>query len=387
MNSRGKKQKANVSINENQKKQKPKVKKTKKVRSIERLASPKPSKPRFFLRWLPTGRLFDLKGKIIASNESESQSDCSTGDNACTSNLLEPTIKRFPNSTFSLAGYPNMFMFLGTVRFENDHVAIILGFGYLQWGNILITRVYYIEGLGYNLFLVGQFCDSDLEVAFRRNACFVRNLEGVDLLLGNRTTNLYTINLHEMAFASPICLMARATSTKSWLWHQRLSHLNFDTINDLVKNNLVTGLPKFKYHKEHLCSSYEQGKTKRASYPPKHVPNSRKPDISFLHVFSALCYPKNDREDIRKLGAKGLDLTYAPSTITSQQPTEGELDFLFEAMYDDYIGGQPSTAPRTVLAAQAHQVPQTPTTSTSIADTTPTPTNSSSQATKFPNTS
>ncbi|GJY07952.1 retrovirus-related pol polyprotein from transposon TNT 1-94 [Tanacetum coccineum] len=54
-----------------------------------------------------------------------------------------------------------------------------------------------------------------LEVAFRRNTCFVRNLEGVDLLKGNRTTNLYTINLHEMASASPICLIAHATSTKS----------------------------------------------------------------------------------------------------------------------------------------------------------------------------
>nr|GFC31291.1 hypothetical protein [Tanacetum cinerariifolium] len=103
MTSRGKKQKANVSINEKQKKQHPNVKKTKKVGSIERLASPKPSKPRSFLRWSPTGRMFDLKGKIIASSESESQSDCSKGDNACTSNPLEPTINQFPNSTFSLA--------------------------------------------------------------------------------------------------------------------------------------------------------------------------------------------------------------------------------------------------------------------------------------------
>nr|GFB64613.1 integrase, catalytic region, zinc finger, CCHC-type, peptidase aspartic, catalytic [Tanacetum cinerariifolium] len=103
---------------------------------------------------------------------------------------------------------------------RNDHVAAILGFGDLQWGNILITRVYFVEGLGHNLFSVGQFCDSDLEVAFRRNACFVRNLEGVDLLKRDRSTNLYTINLNEMASTSPICLMARASSTKSWLWHQ-----------------------------------------------------------------------------------------------------------------------------------------------------------------------
>nr|GFC29967.1 retrovirus-related Pol polyprotein from transposon TNT 1-94 [Tanacetum cinerariifolium] len=120
-----------------------------------------------------------------------------------------------------------------------------------------------------------QFCDSDLEVAFRRNACFVRNLEGVNLLKGDRSTNLYTINLHKMAYASPICLMARASSTKSWLWHQRLSHLNFDTINDLAKNDLVSGLPKFKYHKEHFCPSCEQEKSKRASHPPTPVPNSR----------------------------------------------------------------------------------------------------------------
>ncbi|GJT22259.1 retrovirus-related pol polyprotein from transposon TNT 1-94 [Tanacetum coccineum] len=137
-----------------------------------------------------------------------------------------------------------------------------------------------------------HFCDSDLEVAFRRNSCFVRNLDGVDLLKGNRSTNLYTINLHEMASASPICLMARATSTKSWLWHQRLSHLNFDTINDLAKNDLVFGLPKFKYHKEHLCPSCEHyGKTalsKRASHPPKPVPNSKQ-RLHLLHM--DLCGP------------------------------------------------------------------------------------------------
>nr|GFA83643.1 hypothetical protein [Tanacetum cinerariifolium] len=435
---------------------------------------------------------------------------------------------------------------MGTVRFGNDHVAAILGFGDLQWGNILITRVYFVEGLGHNLFSIGQFCDLDLE---------------------------------------------------------RLSHLNFDTINDLARNDLVAGLPKFKYHKEHLCSSYEQGKSKRASHPPKPVPNSRqrlhllhmdlcgpmriasingkrfvfvivddysrytwvhflrskdeapdviikflkritslviiirtdndkefknqvlkeyfdtvgishqmsyvrtpqqngvvkrrnrtlvdaartmlifsraplflwaeaiattcftqncsiihrrfnktpyelingrKLDISFLHVLGALCYPKNDREDIGKLGAKGdigffigysadscayrvynsrtkkiietmnvsfdelsamafeqrsskpglnsmnsghissgLDLTYAPSTITTQKPSEGELDLLFKAMYDDYIGGQPSATARTVPPAQEPQVHQSSTASTTIADNIPIPTNSSSLATNI----
>nr|GEY06480.1 copia protein [Tanacetum cinerariifolium] len=83
---------------------------------------------------------------------------------------------------------------------------------------------------------------------------------------------------------------------------------------------------------------------RRFKKTPYELIIGRKMDISLLHVFGALCYPKNDREDIRKLGAKG------------------ELDFLFEAMYDDYIGGQSSAAPRTVPAAQAHQVRQTLTT-------------------------
>nr|GFC65396.1 integrase, catalytic region, zinc finger, CCHC-type, peptidase aspartic, catalytic [Tanacetum cinerariifolium] len=82
--------------------------------------------------------------------------------------------------------------------------------------------------------------------------------------------------------------MARASSTKSWLWHQRLSHLNFDTINDLAINDLVADLPKFKYHKEHLCPSCKQGKSKRASHPPKPVPNSRQ-RLHLLHM--DLCGP------------------------------------------------------------------------------------------------
>nr|GEY70411.1 retrovirus-related Pol polyprotein from transposon TNT 1-94 [Tanacetum cinerariifolium] len=199
----GKKQKAKVSVNEIQMKYQSKVMKPKKVGTRESLATPKPRKSRLLLRWSPTGRLFDQERKIVDSSESNSHSDCVNGDNTCTSNSLEPKIKRFPNSTS------------------------------------LLDRLYFVKGLGYNLFSVWQFCDSDLEVAFRRNACFIRNLEGVDLLKGDRSTNLYTINLHEMASTSQICLMARASSTKSWLWHQRLSHLNFDTINDLARNDLV----------------------------------------------------------------------------------------------------------------------------------------------------
>ncbi|GJU02654.1 retrovirus-related pol polyprotein from transposon TNT 1-94 [Tanacetum coccineum] len=182
MNSRDDKHSANVLKTAIQKKYKTQVKKPKKLGSTERLASPKPSKPRTCLRWSPTGRIFD----------------CPKGDNACTSNPHEPTSKRFPIPLLFLAG---------TVRFGNDHVAAII------------------------------------EVAFRINICVVKNLNGVDLLKGDRTTNLYTINLHEMAYASLICLIARATSTK---------------------------------------------KSKKASHPPKPVPNSKQ-RLQLLHM--DLCGP------------------------------------------------------------------------------------------------
>ncbi|GJX62483.1 hypothetical protein Tco_0295383 [Tanacetum coccineum] len=157
MNSRNANQSANVLNVANQKKHKPKVRKSKKLGSTKRLSSPTPSKPRSCLRWSPTRRISGLKGKIIASSESECQSDCSNGDNACTFNPQEPTINQFPSST-SFLGRLSKFVY-GTVRFRNDHVAAILGYGDLQWGNILITKVYFVEGLGHNLFLVGQFCD------------------------------------------------------------------------------------------------------------------------------------------------------------------------------------------------------------------------------------
>nr|GEX10827.1 putative ribonuclease H-like domain-containing protein [Tanacetum cinerariifolium] len=89
-------------------------------------------------------------------------------------------------------------------------------------------------GLSHNLFSVGQFCDSDLEVAFRQHTCFIPNLDGVDLLTGSRGNNLYTLSIQDMMASSPICLLSKASKTKSWLWHRRLSHLNFGAINHLA---------------------------------------------------------------------------------------------------------------------------------------------------------
>ncbi|GJU01787.1 retrovirus-related pol polyprotein from transposon TNT 1-94 [Tanacetum coccineum] len=141
--------------------------------------------------------------------------------------------------------------FLGMVKFGNDQIAPILGYGDLVQGTITIKRVYYVEGLNHNLFSVGQFCDADLEVAFRKSTSYIRDLKGNDLLIGSRGTDLYSITLQDTPTPNPICLMAKATSSQAWLWHRRLSHLNFDTINLLSKNNIVNGLPKLKFVKDH----------------------------------------------------------------------------------------------------------------------------------------
>nr|GEY61490.1 retrovirus-related Pol polyprotein from transposon TNT 1-94 [Tanacetum cinerariifolium] len=114
--------------------------------------------------------------------------------------------------------------FIGTVRFRNDEFATIVGYGDYKLGDTIITRVYYVEGLKHNLFLVGQLCDADLEVALRQYTCHIRNKDMVDLLQGSRFTNLYSILLNNLMAASPVCLLSKASSTKSWLWHHLVGY-------------------------------------------------------------------------------------------------------------------------------------------------------------------
>ncbi|GJY70240.1 integrase, catalytic region, zinc finger, CCHC-type containing protein [Tanacetum coccineum] len=128
--------------------------------------------------------------------------------------------------------------FLGTVKFGNDQIAPILGYGDLVQGTITIKR---------------------------KSACYIRDLKGNDLLTGSRGTDLYSITLQDTPTSNPICLMAKATSSQAWLWHRRLSHLNFDTINLLSKNNIVNGLPKLKFVKDHHNSSFRTVRTDKGT--------------------------------------------------------------------------------------------------------------------------
>ncbi|GJS85926.1 retrovirus-related pol polyprotein from transposon TNT 1-94 [Tanacetum coccineum] len=158
--------------------------------------------------------------------------------------------------------------YLGTVHFGNDQFDPILGYEDLVQVNLMINRFYYVEGLNHNLFLVGQFCDADLEVAFRKSTCFVRDIQGNNLLTGNRGSDIYTISLQETTSSTSICFMAKASPTQAWLWHRRLSHLNFDYINLLSKKDIVIG--------------------KRSSFKTKVVPSS-KGRLNLIHM--DLCGP------------------------------------------------------------------------------------------------
>nr|GEZ37195.1 integrase, catalytic region, zinc finger, CCHC-type, peptidase aspartic, catalytic [Tanacetum cinerariifolium] len=259
-----------------------------------------------------------------------------------------------------------------------------------KWGNILITRVYFVDGLGHSLFSVGQFCDSDLEVAFRRDACFIRNLEGVDLLKGDRSTNLYTINLHEMASASPICLMARASSTKSWnIFVLHVSKKKAKSISSTKTSS--------KFEAEITSSSYGFVWTnENCQY--KWKANDRedigklgaKGDISFFIGYSAdscayRIYNRRTKKIMETMNVSFDEVSAMAFEQHSLKPIlQSELELLFEAMYDYYIGGQLSATGRTVPPAQEPQVRQSSTASTTIADIAPIPTNSYFLATNIP---
>nr|GEW72130.1 hypothetical protein [Tanacetum cinerariifolium] len=168
--------------------------------------------------------------------------------------------------------------FLGTVHFGNNDFAVIAGYG-----------------------------DVGLEVAFRKSTCFVRTKDGVDLLTGDRSSNLYTIAFNKVASNTLTCLLAKASSLQSWLWHQRLSHLNFATINNLVKNNFVQGLPKMKFKKDHLGSACEQEKIHRKHHKSKTAFASNKP----LYLLHMDCADQLERRNRTLVEAARTMLTFA----------------------------------------------------------------------------
>ncbi|GJV68372.1 integrase, catalytic region, zinc finger, CCHC-type containing protein [Tanacetum coccineum] len=229
-----------------------------------------------------------------------------------------------------------------------------------------------MEGLRHNLFFVRQFCDSNLEVSFRQHTCFIRNLEGVDLLTGSRGNNLYTLSLGDMMASSPICLLSKASKTKSWLWHRRLSHLNFGAINHLARHGLVRGLSKLKFKKYHLCSACAMGKSKIKPYKPKSKDtNQEKLYLLHMDLYGPMCVVSvNGKKriietihvDFNELTAMAFEHSNSgptlheitPITISSGlvpnpplstpfvAPSRTDWDILFKPLFDEILNPPPS---------------------------------------------
>nr|GEU86916.1 hypothetical protein [Tanacetum cinerariifolium] len=277
-----------------------------------------------------------------------------------------------------------------TVKFGNDQIAPILGYRDLVQGGVTIKRVYYVEGLNHNLFSVGQFCDVDLEVAFRKSTCYIRNLKGNDLLTCSRGTDLYSITLQDTTFPNPICLMAKATSSQAWYkdetpevlidflrliqrgLHAQVRIVRTDKGTKFLNKTLhayfasegilqqmfiartpeqngvderqnrtlieaartmlsTTKFPLFFWAKAIATTCFTQNRSlviPRHEKTPYHIINDWKPSVKFFHIFGSLCYIIRDGENIDKMKEKDGIVT-----------TSNELDFLFSLMFDELLNG------------------------------------------------
>ncbi|KAJ9557399.1 hypothetical protein OSB04_012013 [Centaurea solstitialis] len=155
------------------------------------------------------------------------------------------------------------------------------GYGTLTNGVTTFKRVAYVEGLMHNLLSISQLCDKNHKVSFSKKKCKVKNRRKEVILTGVRHADIYIINMNTST--DNFCFVSRASSDTNWLWHKRLSHLNFKTLNQLCINNLVIGLPDFRYTKVSLCSACEKGKQPRASFKSKQISSISSP-LQLLHM-------------------------------------------------------------------------------------------------------
>ncbi|GJQ99699.1 retrovirus-related pol polyprotein from transposon TNT 1-94 [Tanacetum coccineum] len=277
--------------------------------------------------------------------------------------------------------------FLDTVKFGNDQIAKIMGYGDYQIGNITISRVYYVEGLGHNLFSVGQFCDSDLEVAFRKHTCFVRNLEGLPKLKFEKDHLCLACAISKRKKQSHKPKSKDTNQEKLYLLHMdlcgpmRVTNINgkkyiLVIVDDYSRFTWVKFLAS-TYEAPHFIINYYEsvGISHETSVPQSPQQNGvieRIPDLSYLYVFGALCYPNNDSEDLGKLQVKAdicIFIGYAPkkkayriynrrlvSNPILQQPCNppprDDWDRLFQRMFDEYFNPPTiAVSPVPVIAA------------------------------------
>nr|GFB58615.1 putative ribonuclease H-like domain-containing protein [Tanacetum cinerariifolium] len=179
----------------------------------------------------------------------------------------------------------------GYVAFEgNPKGGKITGKGKIKTGKLDFDNVYFVKDLKFNLFSVSQMCDKRNSVLFIDTECLVLSFdfklpdESQVLLRVPRENNMYNVNLKNIVSSGALtCLFAKATLDESNLWHRRLAHVNFKTLNKLVKGNLVRGLPTKVFDNDHTCVACKKSKQHRASCRTKPVSSVDQP-LFRLHM-------------------------------------------------------------------------------------------------------
>ncbi|GJY54382.1 integrase, catalytic region, zinc finger, CCHC-type containing protein [Tanacetum coccineum] len=246
--------------------------------------------------------------------------------------------------------------FIETIRFRNDHFGAIMGYGYYVIGESVISKVYYVEGLAHNLLSVGQFCDSDLEVAFRKHYFYVRDTDCVELIKGSCGSNLTpqqngVVENQNRTLVEAARTMLIFSKAPMFLWAEAVAIARYTKNRSLI-------------HTRHCKTPYE-------------LVHDKKPDLTFFRVFGAVCYPTNDSEDLGKLQPTAdirIFVGYAPSrkgyriynkrtrwlvpnpvpTAPYVPPTNKDLEILFQPMFDEYL--EPPHVKRPISPAPATQV-------------------------------
>ncbi|GJX90680.1 retrovirus-related pol polyprotein from transposon TNT 1-94 [Tanacetum coccineum] len=228
--------------------------------------------------------------------------------------------------------------FLRTDRFRNDQISKIMGYGDYQLRDVTILRVYYVEGLEHNF---------------------------VDLLLGSRDTNLYTISLDNLLKTSLICLLSKASKTKSLMRvesingkkyilvivddYSRFTWVKFLRSKDEAPDTIIKCIKNIQVRLNAIVRNVRTdngtefvNQMLREFY--ENLMHDKKLDLSFLHVFGSLCYPTNDSEDLGKLNTKA-DIGLVPNPVPQHpftSPTRNDWDHLFQPMFDEYFNPPPS---------------------------------------------
>nr|GEU92768.1 hypothetical protein [Tanacetum cinerariifolium] len=291
--------------------------------------------------------------------------------------------------------------FLGTVKFRNDQIAPILGYGDLVQGKVIIKRVYYVKGLNHNLFSVGQFCDADLEVASRKSTCYIRDLKGNDLITDDYSRYTWThflrskdetpkvlidflilvqrglhdyvrtvrtdkgtkfLNKYLHAFFAAEGIkhqMSVARTPKQNSIVERQNHTLVEAAQTMLN---AAKVPLF-FWAEAIATTYFTQKCSlvipRHDKTPYHIINNQKPSVKFFHIFGSLYYIVRDCENLDKMKEKGDACIFVGIQLSQELTglsldtqfqenvpqaggtvtTLNELDLLFSLMFDELLNG------------------------------------------------